>query len=196
MGYLIPGERAAAHFLPRTIRIELPLRRRAVGALADSDGPPGGLTTPTVDLSNKGLPTMTARVTRLLAAVFLLVGGIVHYNLWRGGYRAIPKIGPLFLANFVGSIALAGAVMISRRVSVAFAGIAFAVGSLVALILSRTVGVFGFTETIWNAPALKTLTSEIAAIVTLAIAAAVQLRATHHTALRPALQPVSQRRNP
>ena len=88
---------------------------------------------------------MTARLTRAFAAVLLLAGGIVHFNLWNSGYRHIPTIGLLFMANFVGSIAAAAAVMTSRRASVAFAGITFAAGSLVALVLSRTVGVFGFT---------------------------------------------------
>ena len=110
---------------------------------------------------------MTARLTRLLAAAFLLAGGIVHLNLWNGGYRYIPRIGPLFLANFVGSVALAGAVLVSRRAGVSLAGIAFAAGSLVALILSRTVGLFGFTEMIWTPDAIKTLASELGAITTL-----------------------------
>ncbi len=120
---------------------------------------------------------MTARLTRLFAAVFLVVGGIVHFNLWRSGYRSIPTIGPLFMANFVGSIPLAAAVMLSRRSTVALAGIAFATGSLVALVLSHSVGVFGFTETNWTAPAIKTLASELGAITTLAITLGIQFRA-------------------
>lgn len=113
---------------------------------------------------------MTARLTRLLAAAFLLAGGIVHLSLWNGGYRYIPRIGPLFLANFVGSIALAVAVVVSRRAGISLAGIAFAAGSLVALILSRTVGLFGFTEMIWTPDAVKTLAAELGAITTLGFA--------------------------
>ena len=119
------------------------------------------------DSTQKGPHQMTARLTRWFAAVLLVAGGIVHFNLWSSGYRHIPKIGPLFMANFVGSVALAAAVITSRRATVAFAGITFAAGSLVALILSRTVGVFGFTETIWTTQATKTLALEVAAIVAL-----------------------------
>lgn len=126
---------------------------------------------------------MTARLTRLFAAALLLSGGIVHLNLWNGGYRYVPRIGPLFLANFVGSIALAGAVVVSRRVGVSVAGIAFAGGSLVALILSRTVGLFGFTEMIWTPDAVKTLASELGAITTLGFALFLQSR--HPTRLQP-----------
>ena len=120
---------------------------------------------------------MTARLTRSLAAGLLLAGGIIHYNLWQGGYRHIPTIGPLFLVNFLGSLALAGAVLSSRhRLTVTLAGIFFAAGSLVALVLSRTIGVFGFTETIWTPQAVKTLLSEAGAIATLGVALALQLR--------------------
>jgi hypothetical protein len=131
---------------------------------------------------------MAAHLTRFLAAVFLLIGGIVHYKLWSSGYRYIPKIGPLFIANFVGSVALAAAVMVSRRATVAFAGVIFAAGSLTALVLSRTVGVFGFTETVWTTEALQTLASEIGAIVALGIALTMLIRMGHQTRHRPALQ--------
>lgn len=110
---------------------------------------------------------MTVRLTRLLAAALLLAGGIVHLNLWNGGYRHIPNIGPLFIANFVGSIALAAALITSRRKSIAVVGMMFAAGSLAALVLSRTVGVLGFTETIWTPEAFRTLASELGAIVAL-----------------------------
>ena len=119
---------------------------------------------------------MTVRLTRWFAAALLLAGGIVHFELWQGGYRNIPKIGPLFMANFVGSIALAAAFIASRRASVALAGIAFAAGSLVALVLSRTVGVFGFTEAIWTTQAMKTLVTEVGVIVTLGAAFMMQRR--------------------
>ena len=126
---------------------------------------------------------MTARLTRLFAAAMLLSGGIVHLHLWNGGYRSIPRIGPLFLANFVGSIALAGAVIVSRRAGVNVAGIAFAGASLVALILSRTVGLFGFTEMIWTPDAIKTLASELGAIATLGFA--LFLQSSHPARLQP-----------
>ena len=110
---------------------------------------------------------MTARLTRALAAILLLAGGIIHLNLWTSGYRHIPNIGPMFMANFLASIALAAAVMTSSRAGVAIVGITFAAGSLTALVLSRTVGVFGFSEAIWTTQAVKTLASEVGAIVAL-----------------------------
>ena len=43
---------------------------------------------------------MTARLTRLLAAALLLAGGIVHLDLWNGGYRYIPRIGAITTLGF------------------------------------------------------------------------------------------------
>ena len=126
---------------------------------------------------------MIARVTRPVAAVLLLLGGILHYNLWQHGYRHVPKIGPLFLANVVGSIALAGAILASRRVAVVVAAMVFAGGSLLALVLSRTVGVFGFMENIWTSEAINTLASELGVILALSLCLAAQLRR-----VRPSLQ--------
>ena len=121
---------------------------------------------------------MTVRLTRALAALLLLAGGIIHFDLWKSGYRFIPKIGPLFLANFVGSVALAAIVPFTRRLVVEVVAIAFATTSLLALVLSRTVGVLGFSEMIWTRQAIQTIASEIGVILTLGFAVLLQLR-TH-----------------
>jgi hypothetical protein len=120
---------------------------------------------------------MTVRLTRSLAALLLLAGGIIHFDLWKSGYRHIPKIGPLFLADFIGSVALAAVVPFVRRTAVSVTAIAFATGSLTALILSRTVGVLGFTEMVWTPDAVRTLASEVGVILTLGLALILQMRA-------------------
>jgi hypothetical protein len=138
---------------------------------------------------------VTVRLTRSLAAALLLVSGIVHYNLWKGGYRHIPTIGPLFLANVFGSAVVAAAVLVSRRRSVALAGMALAAGSAVALILSRTVGVFGFTETIWTPPAVKALASELGALLALGLSGRASARSGRGSRSRPAWSPLHQARS-
>ena len=128
---------------------------------------------------------MSARLTRLLGAALLIAGGLIHYDLWEAGYRHIPRIGPLFIANFVLSIAIAGALVVTGRATVALAGIVLAAGSLVGLVLSRTVGVLGFTETGWTPQAISTLGSEVGAILTLGFVLCLQLRATDHRSPTP-----------
>jgi len=147
----------------------------------------GRLPDPTFLSLAKGL-CMTARVTRLSAAVLLVVGGLIHYDRWSAGYRHIPGIGPLFMANCVMSIAIAATLVVTRRATAATAGIVLAAGSLVALVLSRTTGLLGFTETTWTPQAINTLLSEVAAILTLGVVLGLQLRARHH---RPAVNTVS-----
>lgn len=109
------------------------------------------------------------RIARIAAATFVLVGGSVHLELWRSGYRGIQYIGPLFVANIATSALLVVALLVRADVRVAAAGIAFSVGSLVALVLSRTTGLLGFTEKVWTDLAVQATTAELGAIVAMAL---------------------------
>ena len=109
------------------------------------------------------------RIARVAAATFVLAGGALHLDLWRDGYRAIEYIGPLFVANAVVSALLVLALLIRPGAIVAAAGIAFSVGSLLALVLSRTTGLLGFTERGWTEMAQKVTTAEIGAVVAIAL---------------------------
>lgn len=120
------------------------------------------------------------RSTGIAAAVFVSAGGLVHLQLWRSGYRGIPYVGPLFVADVAASAVLAllvallvvvgrrrGAARLVRAVAVA--GIAFSLSSLAALVMSRTVGVLGFTEPEWTNQAIRATTAEIGAVVAFAV---------------------------
>ncbi|MGH9038821.1 MAG: hypothetical protein ACRDZ3_01165 [Acidimicrobiia bacterium] len=109
------------------------------------------------------------RLARFLAAGLLLAGGMIHLQLWRDGYRAIPSVGPLFLLNVAASAAVAMALFIPRQRWPLAAGVALSVGSLVALVMSRTVGVFGFVENVWTPSALRALVAEMGALVALTV---------------------------
>ena len=88
---------------------------------------------------------------RTLGAVLLLGMAAIHLLLWIEGYREVPLIGPAFLANTVGGVVLAAALAFGpRRWLPAVAGLAalFLAGTLVALLLSATVGLFGFIDTL------------------------------------------------
>lgn len=125
---------------------------------------------------------MIVLTLRVVAAGLLLAGGAVHYRLWEGGYRNVPTIGSLFLLSVIGSVAVAGGVLLGRRgVAGAVTGIAFALGSLAALGLSRTVGLFGFTEMIWSPDAIGTLVTEAGAIAALGVVLVLQITGSRRT---------------
>ena len=110
------------------------------------------------------------RMLRLLAAGLLVTAGAIHLELWRDGYRGLPTIGPLFLLNTAASGVVAVTLILGRGRWPVVAGAAVAAGSLGALVLSRTVGFLGFTEVIWNRPALQVLAAETGALVALGLA--------------------------
>jgi hypothetical protein len=86
---------------------------------------------------------------RLLGALLLAAMAVIHGHLWQQGYDSIPVVGPSFLVNAaLGGLGALALVVVSRRWLhwVAAAGAALAAGSLGALILSTTVGLFGFVE--------------------------------------------------
>lgn len=116
------------------------------------------------------------RLSLLPAAVLLVVGGALHLDLWRDGYRFVDDIGVLFLANFALSVLLAGAVVAVPRRPVLLGAAAFAVGSFGALLASRTVGLLGFLEPVWTDAAWQVATAELGAVVALAVVAAASRR--------------------
>lgn len=123
---------------------------------------------------------------RLPAAALLLVGGLVHLEVWEGGYRGIPYIGPLFFLNVVASATLAAALVVRGDRWVTLPGVAVAGSSLVALALSRTVGVFGFMESGLSPDALWTVAAEVGAIVAIGLIALTRRQAKQLVAVAQA----------
>ena len=99
----------------------------------------------------------------LLAGWLLGVGltaamGLIHLRLWLDGYRYIPVIGVLFISNVVCSGLLAATMLMAPvRLRRRVAGITslFTAGTLVGLVLSLTVGLFGMHEVV-GAPLVPT----------------------------------------
>ena len=107
---------------------------------------------------------------RLLGAALLLAISAIHLYLWQQGYDGIDVIGPAFLVQAVLGVGGAGLLLVTplRRLHwVALLDLAFAAGSLAALLISTTVGLFGFVETTTATLWWETLWVEIAAIVVL-----------------------------
>lgn len=110
-------------------------------------------------------------LVRLGAAGCLAVSGALHAQLYLHGYRTIPGIGPAFLLQSSGALAVALLLLITSAAVPAVAGAALAAGALGGFALSRTVGVMGFVEYGWQ-PAPQALISvlvEVAALGLLAV---------------------------
>lgn len=102
----------------------------------------------------------------LVAAV--AVSAIAHAQLYLHGYRFIPVVGPgfLVLTAVLGALAiliLAGGPAWTRVVAAMVSA-----GALVAFVLSRTIGFFGFAEHGWE-PQPYAVVSVVAEVVVVAL---------------------------
>jgi hypothetical protein len=104
---------------------------------------------------------------RLGSAGLLTWMGYIHLHLWHEGYRQIPVDGPLFLLDAIAAFALAAMLLAWPRLLAGVLAAAFAAATLGALIISLTVGLFGFSESIHASFVLQSLAIETAAILAL-----------------------------
>jgi hypothetical protein len=89
-----------------------------------------------------------ALLLRLTCAALLAWIGYVHLHLWAEGYRQIPTDGPLFLLDAVAGFALAAALLAWPRPLAGLAAAGYTAATLGALLLSLSVGLLGFRESI------------------------------------------------
>jgi hypothetical protein len=94
--------------------------------------------------------TLTNIMVRAGFAVSLFVSAASHAYLYVHGYQHIPSIGTSFLIQASVSFALAVLIALGGPHWLRWAAAAIAGGSLVAFVASRTVGIFGFSETGWQ----------------------------------------------
>jgi hypothetical protein len=115
----------------------------------------------------------------LLGICLTAAMGWIHLQLWMDGFRGVPVIGPLFLLNAVGSAVLVVALLMAPvrlRSAIAVVTALFTAGTLLGLILSLTVGLFGVRETLQVPLVLPTLIVESAGVVVLVFTAILRPR--------------------
>jgi hypothetical protein len=112
--------------------------------------------------------TFAGIATRIGIAVTLAVSGISHAYLYIHGYRHIPMIGTSFIVQASVSFALAVLVLLGGPAWLRWAAAMLAGGSLVAFALSRTVGLFGFSEQGWQ-PSPHAVVSVVAEALTVGL---------------------------
>ena len=93
-------------------------------------------------------------VTRIALAAAVAVSGVSHAYLYVHGYHHIPLIGTAFLVEAGMLFALALLILIGGPSWLRWVAAALSGGALVAFALSRTVGLFGFSE--WDGSRLRT----------------------------------------
>ncbi len=107
-------------------------------------------------------------LSRLAGAALLFWIGYVHLHLWQEGYRFIPTNGPFFLLDAVVAFALATVLLVWPRPIVGVVSAAFTAGTIAALLVSLTVGLFGFHESITASFVVLSLVIESLAMIILA----------------------------
>ncbi|MFE3292126.1 hypothetical protein [Rhodococcus sp. NPDC059234] len=122
--------------------------------------------------------TLPDLLLRIGICVSVAISGYIHFDLYRGGYRYIHLIGPSFLLQAAASFALAVLLLLGGPLTLRIAAGGLGVAALAAFVLSRTVGIFGFTEIGWQpAPrAAVSVAAEFATVLLCAVSVLIHVR--------------------
>jgi len=116
------------------------------------------------------VPRPFAAVWRWLAAIAVLASAVVHLVLWAQGYSDISVVGPLFLLNAVGGAVLAVLLVTWRHWLPLVGGIGFGALTLIAFVLSATVGFYGVSGELAGLNELVAAATEVVAVVAATVA--------------------------
>jgi hypothetical protein len=117
---------------------------------------------------------ITALVLRLASVGLLAWIGYIHWVLWQAppggqGYKFIPTDGPFFLVDAIAGVVLAIALLVWQRALVGLLSAGFTASTILALVISLAVGLFGFNESISaNYVVLALVWESIALVIVLA----------------------------
>jgi hypothetical protein len=132
------------------------------------------------DFLGPGFSENTPRLVTVLGTIAIVAGAAlvaatagIHLHLWLAGYRHVPRIGPLFLAQAVTGFALAPVVALGRHLAVVIGAALYMATSAAGLLLSATVGFLGIHDGLGVPWAATSLTVELAGMVLLGSASAV-----------------------
>ncbi|MEU6642942.1 hypothetical protein ABZ863_10360 [Saccharomonospora sp. NPDC046836] len=89
---------------------------------------------------------MVGWILRVLVALGLLGSAGVHWVVWLDWARYTAVVGPLFLVNVIAGVVIAVAVLAWRHWLAPLVAIGFGAATLLAYVLSLTVGFFDVRE--------------------------------------------------
>jgi hypothetical protein len=101
----------------------------------------------------------------VIDAALMITSGAIHLHLQQTAYQQVKTIGPLFVVQFISCLVIAAALLVTRHILVAFAGVGLMAGTILGFILARTVGIFNFKLPYSTTLAKQVLVVEIAAVV-------------------------------
>ncbi|SRR5712691_2507480 len=117
--------------------------------------------------AGEGRQPAVVRLLRLGCVALLAWIGYIHLHLWQEGYRQIPTNGPLFLLDAVAGSGLAAILLVWPRPLAGLLAAGYTASTLGALIISLSVGFFGFQESISASFVVESLTIESITVLAL-----------------------------
>ncbi len=153
---------------PLTARRQLDDRSRSAAIVAVALAAPAGSPSRRL-LTNAAI---------LGGAALVAAAALIHLYLWADGYRHVATIGPLFLVQGITGLLVAVGLVAWPRVVIAGLGAAFLVATIAGLVISASVGLFGFMDTLDAPWAGTSLVVESAGAVLLVIGALLAVGAT------------------
>lgn len=105
---------------------------------------------------------------RVGCAALLAWIGYIHLHLWQEGYRQIPVNGPLFLLDAAAAFIFAAALLAWARPLAGLLAAGFTASTIGALLISLSVGLFGFHESISASYVVQSLVIETLTVLALA----------------------------
>jgi hypothetical protein len=121
-----------------------------------------------------GPALLAALMLRLVCAGLLIWVAAIHVHLWSEGYRDIPTVGTLFLADAAAGFVLAAVLVLWPRPLAGLLGMGFMISTLGGLIISLNFGLLGFRESSGASFVIETIILEsVGAVALLAWSVAV-----------------------
>lgn len=104
-------------------------------------------------------------VLRGVVAASVLLSADIHLVLYAEGFSDIPVIGPLFLVNVVAGLAIGVVMLVWRHWLPVLAAVGFGAATFGAFLMSRTVGLFGIREMLWDVQGVLAAVAEVVAVL-------------------------------
>ena len=109
---------------------------------------------------------MAKRKLRIVTAVLVLAGGLIHLQEWFNLIRDVPKIGPLFLLNVAASVVVAVVLFVRRGWLGIVGAIGLSVGTLGGFLVARYASLLDYSEPNWRTTAVLAAVTEVGAVAT------------------------------